>query len=447
MASSVKKRSSDLIPLVGTQLRANLSPGAHVVLGLSGGVDSVTLLDILLRVAPTQEMSLRAVHVHHGISPNADAWAEFCTRLCASRGVGLSVERADLGPWRSLGLEGGARAARYELLGRHAADALLLAHHRDDQSETLLIQLLRGAGVAGLAAMPIARKGTIKTIRPLLSVPRHEIEAYARSAGLEWVEDESNEDIARPRNFLRKRVMPLLEETYPGAGARLARSADHLGEAAELLSALADIDWSNCAEGEALSLARLRELDAPRARNLLRHWSRRRNYPVPSSAALSELWRQINSARGDAMPQLRLAEGVYHRYRGCLYLDRTRIVPSADFQLSWSGENTVVIPELGGVLRFKPEEGRGLSAAKLQSGKVTVRSRRGGERLQPHPARPCRTLKNLLQERGIPAWKREFIPLVYCGDALVSVPGVGDDCVWRAEKGERGLIVSWDPFD
>ncbi len=447
MENSGKKRSIDLADVVGKQLRASLFPGAHVVLALSGGVDSVTLLDILARIASAIGISVRAVHVNHGISPNADAWADSCARICASLGIRLVIERADLRPWRAMGLEGAARAARYGILQRHAADALLLAHHRDDQSETLMVQLLRGAGAAGLAAMPVVRVGSVMTIRPLLGVSRREIDAYARKSGLEWVEDESNLDLSRPRNFLRNKVLPLLEEQYPGTGARLARSAEHLGEAAELLDVLAAIDLVLCSQDRALSIERLHELGEPRAKNLIRYWSRGLGFSAMATTALSELWRQVRHARPDAGPELRVGEAIYRRYRGCLYLDRYQEAPCAGFRRVWNGDNIVILPEFGGVLRFKPEEGRGLSVDRLRSGVVSVKSRSGGERLQTHPARPNRTVKNLMQEQGIPSWKRECMPLVFCGESLVSVPGVGDDCSWRALQGEQGVIVSWEPLD
>jgi len=447
MESFAKKRSIDLVELVGEQLRANLFPGAHVVLALSGGIDSMTLLDILSRIAPVQGISVRAIHVHHGISKNADAWAEFCSKKCAAIGIPITIDRADLGPWISLGIEGAARAARYELLGRHASDALVLAHHRDDQSETLLVQLLRGSGVAGLAAMPMVREGATKTIRPLLGVSRREIDAYARSAGLVWIEDESNFDQSRTRNMLRSRVLPLLEEHFPGSGARLARSAAHLGEAGELLASLAGIDMDFCAEEHAISLSRLCEIGELRAKNLIRHWTRGRGFPFPSTAALKELWRQVRTSRLGRNPELRVAGATYRCYRGRLYLDRHRDPPASDLQLVWAGESAIVIVEMGGVIRFSPEEGRGLSVSRLRAGVVTVRARRGGERIQLHFGRPRRTLKNLMQERGIPSWRREFTPLVYCDETLVSVPGVGEDCRWHAQPGERGVIVSWNSLD
>ncbi len=427
------------------ELEPSVVPGAHLLLGLSGGLDSASLLSILAALAPAMRFSLRALHVNHGISPHAGEWAEFCTRLCARLHVPLSVEEVDVAPLRHLGLEAAARAARYAAFNRHAADLLLLGHHRDDQAETLLLQLLRGAGPAGLAAMAPLRAGGggRAVLRPLLGVPRSEIEAYARERSLEWIDDESNADTAFDRNFLRHRVLPLLEERFPGARELIARSAGHVAEAAELLDQLGRMDLDAVAEGEGWAVAGLRGLGKARARNALRTLCRGRGTPLPAAARLRELWRQLDTAREDGRLRVTVDAWSFMRYRGRLYFER-EAAAAAEFRASWQGEGSLPLLELGGVLRFKPEEGRGLSVDKLRAEPVTVRLRQGGERLQPDPRRPRRTLKNLLQERGVPPWRRDALPLLYCGETLVSVPGIGDESAWRAQEGERGLIVSWE---
>src|SRR2546422_4905960 len=207
MASSRKPSSDELASKVAAVLRPVLAQGSHLALGLSGGVDSVALLSLLTGLAPALRFPLRAVHVNHGISPNAGRWAEFCAELCGKSQVPLQLEAADLGPYRNLGLEGAARQARHEVFARLEADFVVLAQHRDDQAETLLLRLLRGAGLRGLAAMSRLRPlpgARARLLRPLLEVSRAEIEAYARLRGLEWIEDESNADTARQRNFLRR---------------------------------------------------------------------------------------------------------------------------------------------------------------------------------------------------------------------------------------------------
>src|SRR5882762_4262151 len=222
MGSSRNSSSSELPERAAAVLAPAIFPGAHLALGLSGGVDSVALLSVLLELAPALKVSLRAVHVNHGISPNAARWAEFCTGLCARSGIALQLEAVDIGPYRNLGLEGAARRARREVFARVDADFIVLAQHRDDQAETLLLRLLRGAGARGLAAMSPLKSlagARSRLLRPLLAVSRAEIESYARLRGLEWVEDESNADTIRRRNFLRHQVFPLLERQFPAARA------------------------------------------------------------------------------------------------------------------------------------------------------------------------------------------------------------------------------------
>jgi tRNA(Ile)-lysidine synthase len=435
---------------VAAVLAPEIFPGAHLALGLSGGLDSVALLSILLELAPALRFSLRAVHVNHGISPHAARWAEFCGGLCARLQVPLQLETVDIGTHRHLGLEGAARRSRHEVFARVDADFVVLAQHSDDQAETLLLRLLRGAGLRGLAAMSPQRSisGTrTRLLRPLLAVSRAEIETHARLHGLEWVEDESNADTARRRNFLRRDVLPLLERQFPGARATIARAAAHLAEARELLDEMARTDFERCEGAGGVKVADLLGLGEARAKNLLRHWCDTRNIEPLSAARTGELLRQLRESRPDARVGLAVPGWTFLRYRETLFLRRASEKVDRNLCEVWDGANALPILPLGGVLKFRPEEGRGLSLAKLRAVRVTARLRQGGERLRLDARRPCRTLKNLFQERGIPPWRRDRLPLVYCGDELVSVPGIGDAFEFRAVPGEAGLIVTWEPFE
>lgn len=459
MAGSGNSNSSSLADGVAAALRLVVHPGEHLVLGLSGGVDSVTLLDILSDLAASMRFSLRAVHVHHGISPNASDWAQFCLDLCRNRNVPLRIERVRVEDYRSLGVEGAARRARYGVYAREEGDYIVLAHHRDDQAETLLLQLLRGAGPLGMAGMPELRPlagSRARILRPLLAFGRADVEVWARSRALEWIDDESNIDIARQRNFLRHRVFPLIEERFPAARTTVARSAGHLAEAGALLAELARLDLATVfgfagvtgADPEnAVGVAGLRRLGAMRAKNVLRWLLHSRAIPAPTAAQLDELFRQLVDAREDRTVLLAIHGWEFRRYRGRIYIERARAPVRGSFGEIWRGESRLPLLELGGVLKFKPEEGRGLSAAQLRGAEVAVRVREGGERLQPDMRRPRRTLKNLLQEKGIPPWRRSRWPMLYCGKHLVCVPGIGEDCAWRAGPGEPGLIVSWEALD
>jgi tRNA(Ile)-lysidine synthase len=434
---------------VAAALGPSIFPGARLALGLSGGVDSRALLAILIDLAPMLRFSLQAVHVNHGISPNAGRWAEFCAELCRRSQVPFQLETVDIAPYRSLGLEGAARRARYDVYAGLEADFLVLAQHRDDQAETLLLQLLRGAGVRGLAAMPTARQMPgirAKILRPLLGSRRADIEAFTRERGLKWVEDESNADTGRRRNFLRNEVLPMLDREFPAARATVARAAAHLAEAGELLDQMARADLAESGDVDCVGISYLRGLGDSRAKNLLRYLCDARGIPALRAAQLDELLRQLHEARADARVGLAAGGWEFLRHRGKLYIEPARRTVGKSFRETWEGENALPLLDLGGALKFKPEEGRGLSVEKLRGAPVTVRLRQGGELLQPDRHRPRRTLKNLFQERGIPPWRRDRLPLLYCGEDLVAVPGLGEACDFQAEPGEPGLIVTWEPF-
>ena len=453
MASIGNSNSSSLRDGVAAALRSVVYPRARLVVGLSGGADSVALLAILADLKRAMGYSLRAVHVHHGISPNASAWAQFCVELCDGLGVPLHVERVSVDEYRQLGVEGAARHVRYAVYAREDADFVVLAHHRDDQAETLLLQLLRGAGPLGMAGMPAVRALTgskARILRPLLGFARTDIRAWARERGLRWIDDESNDDASRQRNFVRHRLLPLVEERFPAARATLARAAMHQAESGALTEQLARMDRDELAspgEENDVGVAQLRQLGAIRAKNVLRSLLRTRSIRAPTSAQLDELWRQLVDARADRAVMLRVEGWELRCYRGRIRVERSRAPVPADFQRIWRAENKLLLLELGGVLRFKPEEGRGLSAERLRGAEVTVRVRAGGERLQQDARRPRRTLKNLFQEKAIPPWQRERWPLLYCGDQLICVPGIGESYSWKARREEAGLIVSWQTLD
>src|SRR5882672_2301711 len=344
MGNSRKSSSSDLPARVAAALAPAISPGAHVVLGLSGGMDSAALLSALAELAPELRFSLRALHVDHGISPNSRDWAAFCSRLCAQLGVPLQVEAVDIAPYRHLGLEGAARKARYLVFSRIDADLLVLAQHRDDQAETLLLRLLRGAGLRGLAAMSPLRSlaGTrAKLVRPLLGVPRAEIEAFARERGLEWVEDESNADTVRQRNFLRHEVFPAVERQFPAARASIARAAANLGEARELLDAMAQGDLDACSAAGAVDVPALLRLGDARAKNVLRYWCELHDIEPLSAARLVELLRQLKESRLDAQTSLETGGWRFLRYRDRLHLQPAAPADRPDRNETWNGENAL----------------------------------------------------------------------------------------------------------
>ena len=439
MAKS-RKSSFNLLERVADALTSIVPRGSSLLLGLSGGVDSVVLLHLLAQLSPRFSWRLSALHVHHGISPNADSWAEFCTVLCAKYAIPLQVERVDIAPLQAMGIEAAARQLRHAALARQTVDFIALAHHRDDQAETLLLQMLRGAGVRGASAMPRLKssQSTPPLLRPLLDIERSELEAYASEHGLQWVEDDSNEDVSYPRNFLRHRVLPVLEQRFPAYRTTLARSARHSAEAAGLLDELAAQDASSAMNGERLSVAVLRQLSSARGKNLLRYFLALRGAPIPDSTRLAEMLRQLCEAGEGAQIRITWQGWQLRCYREHAYALPVTL-PAVDFAIVWQGETEITLPASHGVLHFEHVIGQGLSLARLQQCVVTIRSRHGSESIQLDVARPRQSLRNLLPQQGVPPWQRELTPLLFCGDELVFVPGVATAAGYAAQADEEGV--------
>ncbi len=409
-------------------------------------MDSVVLLHLLHTLAPRFGWRLSALHVHHGISPNADSWANFCADLCARHDIPLRIERVNIVPLRDeLGIEAAARKLRHAEFARQECDFVALAHHADDQAETLLLQLLRGAGVKGAAAMPMLKLATVHapaTVRPLLNIPRSALLVYATQHALRWVEDESNADDRYPRNFLRHRVCPVLEQRFPAYRDTLARSAGHFAEASELLDELAREDARAAVVADRLSLAALNGLSAARAKNLLRHFLSVRGAPFPDASRLEEMLRQLREVRHGAQVQIIWGGWELRHYRDGVYVFPALSAPAA-FEIVWTGEADVVLPAPCGKLHFEPATGAGLSLAKLREAGILIRTRAGGGAIQTHAAGPHHSLKNLFQEHGVAPWLRNVMPLLYCGAELICVPGVANAAAFQAQRGEQGMLVSW----
>ena len=427
---------------VAAALARHVPPHARLVLGLSGGLDSVVLLHALLALRDQHPFELRAVHVHHGLSTHADDWADFCARLCASHAVELTLHTVQIAHDDAVGIEGAARRERQRIFAALDADFLLTAHQQDDQAETLLLQLLRGAGPKGLAAMAGLQRHPgwrAAQLRPLLGVPRADLQTYAQAHGLAWVDDESNRDTRYRRNALRQQVMPLLAAHFPGSSATLARAADLQAEAAELLDDLARLDAQNAIAGDRLDCSALARLSLPRARNLLRHFIGRHGQTMPSARRLNESLHQLLEAKDDARVRVRLAAMELWRFRGGAYLVPLA-PPAAAAPVRWQGEAAVWVPAAGVSVQLDSVNGAGLKRDVLMTAAVTLGVRQGGERLRLHAGGPHRSLKNLLQEHAIPPWQRDRLPLLWCDGRLAWVAGIGLDADLCAAPGEAGVL-------
>ena len=438
---------------ISAEISARLSraiPAASAIcVGFSGGLDSTVLLDLLGEHAASAGHRITALHVHHGLSPHAGEWVKFCERFCANHGIALSVEHVRVDTASPLGLEGAARVARYAVYAARPEPYVALAHHLDDQAETVLMQLLRGTGLKGISAMPELRalRGTgVQIFRPLLEHSRAALLAYAQERGLRWIEDESNASTRHDRNFLRHDVGPLLDERYPGWREALARFARHAGAASELLDQMATVDGAPVRAGEALPLDAA--LSDDRRANALRVFLARNAVAMPSEARLEEMARQLFEAREDARVRIDHAGISIVRHRNTALIDRhlepAMTAPArAGWRVDWHQESDVELGANRGTVHFDPVVGEGIAAETAREGEWYFASRSGGETIRLSQDRPTRTLKNLLQEREIPMWQREDFPLLFQGLRLVWVPGVGIASEYASKAGQQGLLPSW----
>jgi len=443
MASSRKSpKNSTLLARTTAVVERHMQCGERLAVGLSGGIDSVVLLDLLQRIAKRGGIELTAVHVNHQLNPAADAWARFCRTLCRSHGIPLSVKKVAVK--RGNSLEASARAARYTVYAGVKCDAVALAHNQDDQVETLLLQLLRGSGVKGVSAMPEFRTEKPALLRPLLDVPRSEIIAYARARKLAWVEDDSNADTAFDRNFLRHRLLPVIAERFPAYRQTLSRASRNFAEAASLLDAWAVVDAGGI--DDTLDLARLQGLPAARVKNALRHFLSRHGVCMPNARRIEEFARQLMQADPSSPIVLQAGAHDLRSYGGRLHVIAVSGAPlGRPGPVPWHGEELLSLPQFRGELSMTRKRGRGIALAKIAGKNLVVRARAGGERLRLGASRPSRTLKNLWQEARTPQWLREGCPLLFAGDALVYVPGLGVDAAFRAGDGEPGVEPGWCP--
>jgi tRNA(Ile)-lysidine synthase len=416
----------------------------------SGGLDSHALLHALSKLRAELGADIGAVHVNHGLQLDADHWESHCQQLCADLKVPYVSLRVDGKALRGESPEAAARSARYTALADWlpAQHCLLTAQHQDDQAETLLLQLLRGSGVNGLAAMPVLTTfGAGRLLRPLLDVTREALYRYAISNRLSWIEDPSNTDTGFDRNYLRRQVLPVLRERWPAVASSLSRSAAHCADAARLLAELAEQDLQALTvRGNTLSLTGLVALPLARQGNVLRHWTRQLSGKTPSAAVLARILNDVTGSRRDSEPCVRWGGFEIRRYREELFLLPRAAVPEEQpGTLDWALSGPLALPGVGGVLTATTETGRGIRVAAVPAGCVRVAWRRGGEYCRPAGRGHQHRLKKLFQERGIPPWERSRIPLIYIQDQLAAVAGMWVCEPFQAGPAESGFMINWLP--
>lgn len=412
----------------------------------SGGCDSHALLHSLVALSSEIKSEIKAVHINHGLSPLASEWEEHCRLTCEQLAVpyiAISVNARI----KNKSPEEAARHARYsewkKMLNKN--EILLLAHHRDDQAETVLIQLLRGSGVKGLAAMPekqIFSQGLL--CRPMLGFLREEIVSYAVEHGLNWIDDPSNFDTDFDRNFLRHDVVPLLETRWSSLKKTLARTASHQADADHLLTELAFQDWHHIHEKNLINISELLKLSQKRQRNVLRYWiADVCELILPDTVHLQRILEEVLTAAEDAKPEVIWRGGEVRRYQGLLYAQEKLVEPDNNLELIWSDlEKPLVINSDGLKLSAFSSIGKGLRQSKLKGAEVSLKFRQGGESCRPAGRGQTHQLKKLFQEWRIPPWLRASVPLIYVNGELAEVVGYCYCEPFAAADGETSWIIS-----
>lgn len=423
-------------------LNTSLLNSQSILVAFSGGLDSTVLLHQLVQWrALHPDVALRAIHIHHGLSPHADSWVQHCESVCAQWQVSLVVERVHLED-DGLGIEAQARRARYQAFAQTLlpGEVLMTAQHLDDQCETFLLALKRGSGPAGLSAMgessPFA--GT-QLIRPLLAQTREALEAWARQHELCWIEDESNQDDTYDRNFLRLRVTPLLQQRWPHFAQAVARSAALCAEQESLLDELLASDLADCITSRGtLLLTPLMMMSGVRRAALLRRWLAGLNAPMPSRDGLERIWQEVALAREDASPSFRLGEYEVRRYQSQLWWVKS-VDGQSETVIPWLEWKTPLTLPAGlgsvqlisaGDLRL-PQADEVVSIRFKAPGLLHIVGRNGG-----------RKLKKIWQEQGIPPWRRDTTPLLFYGETLIAAAGIFVTREGAAED-EEGVSLVW----
>ncbi len=446
---------AECLPDSGQDAPAKRSATRPLLIALSGGRDSTALLDAAWRLRQGRAAGfaqLVAIHVHHGLMPEADDWEQSCERICTRLEVPLQVVRVKVEPSGG-GIEEAARNARYaalaEAAAEHEAAAVLTAHHLDDRIETFLMQWMRGAGIDGLTGFVAARafSAAAALLRPWLALPRADIDHYVARRELAYVDDPSNSEPRLLRGALRAKVLPALRAVRPGFLRAAARSIELLAESAGALQELAQADLAACTEDAPagmLWLDRLALLPPGRRAVAVRAWLAAQGEQAPSRARLAQVLAQGLGSRADARMKVRIGSHEVRRHGGLLLLRAAQTEHHGEATIHWRGEGEIAVPAWGGVLRFEPTGDEGFDAEWLRAEPLQLRGRGGGERFKPHPLRPSKTLKRLFQDAGIAEFERTALPLVWRDGRLIYVAGLGADARLVESGGER-ICLGWQP--
>lgn len=430
------------------RLKSQITPfsNAKVIwVAYSGGCDSHALLHSLATLRPTISSEIKAIHINHGLSHLANEWEAHCLKICEGLSIPYTAIKVDASA-ANKSPEEAARNARYAewktLVKKD--EVIMLAHHQDDQAETVLLQLLRGSGVKGLAAMPaqqVFSQGLL--CRPMLGFSREEIVAYSVQNNLNWIDDPSNFDTDFDRNFLRHDVVPLLETRWPALKKTLSRTAMHTAEADQLLTELAEQDWIKVKNKSQIQISALCELDEKRQRNVIRYWlAKICHLSLPDTVHLQRILDEVLTAAEDATPEVIWRGGEVRRYQGLLYAQEQLIKLDSQAEYTWPDITKPLVISKEMTLTISSSLGEGLSQSKLEKAELLVKFRQGGESCRPAGRGQTHQLKKLFQEWQVPPWQRASIPLIYVNGEIAEVLGFCRCEPFTATEDEIGILIN-----
>lgn len=426
------------------QFAHQLIKAPRVLIAYSGGVDSHVLLHAMSVLREKYQLNLHAVHIHHGLLPHANEWSAHCEKICAGLSVSFQCVKVAITHSKGESLEALARQARYQAFSElmRSEDLLVVAHHQDDQAETLMLQLMRGAGLKGLASMPTKKsffRGFV--LRPFLTVRRQNILSYAKKHNLSWVEDTSNHDLRFDRNYMRFKIMPLMRDRWPGLSKTFLRVARLSAEANELLETMGQDDVKKLQDNNGrLSLVLLKTMAHPRVKNILRSWILHNEFQLPHEKHIDQIIKNVIFAKGDAKPCVSWANVEVRRFRNHLFIMSSAQQIDPSVQLAWDLKAHLSLPGSLGVLLCQTQLGEGINPD-LLSERVEVRFRRGGEKIELFNRAGSHSLKKLFQEWGVPSWERDYIPLVFHQKELIVVVGYAVAEKYQVGKEKQGFVI------
>ncbi|MEQ5168795.1 tRNA lysidine(34) synthetase TilS [Proteus terrae] len=428
------------------EIKQQIDPYTKILVGFSGGVDSTVLLQGLVRLRDEFQLPLEltAIYIHHGLNIKADDWLAHCEQCCQQWCVDFISEKVNVDP-KEGGLENGAREARYQAFRRYLQpqQVLVTAQHQDDQAETFLLALKRGSGPAGLSSMPAKMVFENSYLfRPLLNITREQIESYATEQGLDWIEDDSNQDDRYDRNFLRLRVMPLLAQRWPHFSQAVTRSAALCGEQEALLDELLDSELNALMDSEhSLDINQLAHCSVIKRNALLRRWFAKHNKTMPSRQQILRLWQEVALAKEDAEPRLQFYQDEVRRYKQRLYLV-PMINEPVEHAIEWSLTEPLYLPNGLGVLSITTEIGKNTVRAPFSDEKVTVRFGLTQASLRIVGREHARHSKKIWQELEVAPWRRTRIPLIYYNDTLIAAINTFVTFEGKATS-EHAITIEW----